>query len=207
MPLTSNALVWQVEKPDYVIDEVCFVEQNSAELDRPVVVLGADLDAYVASDNPYEVLSHESLLRTQHSLSLDTGSNRYYLSGGGQTSRKLSDFMALVLMDRGMDSERIVREKFSLSTREHAQELSTLIDPSNTKPINLVTSSLHMNRAVALFVAEGFTVCPSASGSRYSVSSGWVGLLPYISGLNKTTHAWRELLATIKYRLAFVMGF
>lgn len=196
-PLASNALVWQIEKSAYQTNEMCSVRVQ----DMPVVVLGADLDAYVTTENPYEVLSHESLSRTQHAASLNSGSNRYYVLGGGQTSRKLSDFMARVLIDRGINSNRIVREKVSLTTREHAQQLPLLLEPVHSLPIVLVTSALHMNRAVALFEAAGYTVCPSMSGSRYSPSAGWVGLLPYIGALNKTTYAWREFLATIKFSI------
>ncbi|CAN0478930.1 unnamed protein product, partial [Hapterophycus canaliculatus] len=79
-PLTSNALVRQIEKPFHTYNSSCSAEQKN----MPVVVLGADLDAYVESDNPYEVLSHQSLLRAQHAASLNTGSNIYYALGGGQ---------------------------------------------------------------------------------------------------------------------------
>ena len=205
-PLSSNALVGMLEQPSRQSTEHCEVLNVHQTSDAPVVVLGEDLDAYVASDNPYEVLSNETLMRTRHALSLDTGNNRFYLMGGGQTLRKLSDFMARVLIDQGVDEARIVRDTSSLSTLANAQYLGTMLEPDSTGPIILVTSALHMNRSVAIFADHGFSICPSPSGSLYSVSAGWVGLLPYIDGLSKTTAAWRELLATIKYKLVKFLG-
>ncbi len=200
-PLTANGLVFQVEKPIAAIAQQCdaFDEQMRSEF--PVVVLGADLDAYVESDSPYEVLTSESLSRTLYAATLDTGNNRFYLMGGGQTSRKLSDFMARVLINQGIASERIERDNVSLNTVQNAEQLALLPGISVSVPIVLVTSSLHMNRAASIFSTQGFTSCPSPSGSLYSVSAGWVGLLPYIDALTKSTFAWRELLATVKYRL------
>ena len=202
-PLTSNTLVKVMESPRYTLPTVC---ESNADLDHPaahsvIVVLGADLDAYVKSDNPYRVLSRDSLIRTLHAASLDSGSSQLYLMGGGQTSRKLAEFMAPILIDQGVSSDRIVLDTLSLSTQTNAEQLFELRSSMISDPITLVTSSLHMNRAVDIFSERGFTVCPSASATLYSVSAGWVGLLPYIAGLNKTTLAFRELLATLKYHL------
>ena len=205
-PLSSNALVSTLEQPSRQSTEHCAALGEHQTSDVPVVVLGEDLDAYVDSDNPYEVLSNETLMRTRHALSLDTGKNRFYLLGGGQTLRKLSDFMARILIDQGVDAARIVRDTSSLSTVENARQLATMLEPDVTSPIILVTSTLHMNRSVSIFADHGFSSCPSPSGSLYSVSAGWVGLLPYIDGLSKTTAAWRELLATIKYKLVKLVG-
>ncbi len=197
-PLTANGLVYFLEAPNVPLCGAIDANQRST---LPVVVLGSDLDAYVPSDSPYRVLSPESLSRTLHAATLDTGRNRFYLMGGGLTSRKLSEYMARVLVDQGIASERIEQERESLNTVQNAAQLVGLPGISTELPVILVTSSLHMNRAESIFAAQGFSICHSSSGSLYSPSAGWVGLLPYIDALTKTTFAWRELLATIKYRL------
>lgn len=199
-PVTANALVRKLETPLILpAADACASLYPQGTVAAPVVILGAGLDAYVASDNPYEVLTRESLLRTLGALAYDYNDNRFYLLGGGQTSRKLSDFMAQVLIDRGIDESRIIRDTNSRSTRDNARQL-TLLVPADAVPAILVTSHLHMNRAIAVFRAEGFQVCPAAVDSLYSVSAGWVGYLPSIDSLVKSTHAWRELLATLWYR-------
>lgn len=202
-PLTSNALVKLMESPRYTVPAECNSTDGAGHMTAHsvIVVLGADLDAYVDSDNPYRVLSRDSLIRTMHAASLDSGNSQFYVMGGGQTYRKLGNFMAPVLIDQGVPDANIVRDLLSQSTQTNAEHLLELRSSVVSTPITLVTSSLHMNRAVDIFGDEGFNVCPSASSSLYSVSAGWVGLLPYIAGLNKTTLAFRELLATLKYRL------
>ena len=201
-PLTANALVLKIESRTDQASKTCeSSRQGAGSNDLPVVVLGADLDAYGESDNPYEVLSPETLARTFHAATLDTGTNDFYLLGGGRTSRKLSDFMARVLISAGVDEQQITRERISLSTKENAEQLAVVMPSGSARQIVLVTSALHMRRAVNIFNDAGFISCPSPANSLYSVSAGWVGLLPYITSLNKTTQAWRELLATLKYHL------
>ncbi len=207
-PLTANSMVKWMERPRYTVPDVCFGggEEGPSTVSLPIVVLGADLDAYVESDNPYRVLSRESLMRTLHAADLDSGNTAYYLMGGGQTSRKLSDYMAAVLAEQGIPESRIVRDRLSLSTRGNAERLRELLAADTSAPITLITSALHMNRAVHVFDDLGFMVCPSASASLYSVSAGWVGLLPYITGLSKTTLVIREWLATLKFRAVGVIS-
>ena len=202
-PLPANTLMKWMETPSYSVPASCSGsgKQSDPATHSMIVVLGADLDAHVESDNPYRVLSQDSLIRTLHAASLDSGSNRFFLMGGGQTSRKLSDFMAMVLAEQGVPDTRIVRDRLSRSTQQNAERLLELLSSDTSVPITLVTSSLHMNRAVQIFEDHGFIVCPSSSASLYSAPVGVVGLLPYITALNKTTLAFRELLATLKYQI------
>lgn len=201
-PVVANALVHKVESASSAASEQCRAPDGSLlyPIDQ-IAVLGADLDAYTVSDNAYEVLSSESLIRTLFAARLDSGENRFFLLGGGRTERKLSDFMADVLVDQGIDNERIVRERISLSTLENAKQLTRVLEPSQAGVLGLVTSSLHLNRASQIFAAQGYRICALGAGSMYSVSSGWVGYLPYIDPLVKTTKAWREVLSTLLHRL------
>ena len=206
-PLTANALVLKIEARGYKEGNVCNITELLAGPGRaPVVVLGADLDAYVESDNPYEVLTAETITRTFHAATLNTGTNEFFLLGGGTTPRKLSDFMAQVLIAEGVDDERITRERISLTTKENAEQLALILTPDASSPVILVTSALHMSRAMDIFEDAGFNTCPSPAHSLYSVSAGPVGLLPYITSLDKTTQAWRELLATLKYHLGSLIS-
>ncbi len=195
-PVTANALVRLMESPPPNNTSAC----GSVAADVPVIILGASLDAYTRSNNPYEVLSHDSLIRTLRAVDLDSGQTIFYVLGGGSTSRKLSDFMAQVLQDGGIPEQRIVKESDSLSTLENAINLTQLLPEARAYPIVLVTSALHLKRAQGTFEAQGFNVeCAVGVASLYSVSAGWVGYLPHIDSLHKSTLAWREWLATQLY--------
>lgn len=192
-PLSANWLVKNLEA-----DTSSSCAPSSGHL--PVVVLGGGLNAYTTSENPYEVLSGPTIQRTLAAAMLDNGSNRFYLLGGGGTSRKLATYMAQIMEQQGIVEQRIITETNSRSTEGNARELSALMPPSMARKIVLVTSQLHLNRAKKIFEFHGFTVCGVGAGSLYAVSSGWVGALPYIESLEKTTMASRELLATLLYQ-------
>lgn len=169
----------------------------------PVVVLGGALRAYISSENPYEVLSSDTLQRTLHAAKLDNGENPFYVLGGGTTHRKLAHYMELVLTEHGIDSTRITKEQRSLSTMGNARELSEVLPPSFTPVIIMVTSQLHLKRAESVFLSLGYSVCPVGVGSLYAPSAGWAGWLPHVEPLLKSTLAWRELLASNWYQLRY----
>lgn len=190
-PVSSNWLVKQVE-PETTSSSCA----HTVDPSTPVIVLGGALHAYIRSDNPYEVLSRDSLQRTLHAAKLNKGENRFYVLGGGVTRRKLSHYMELVLVEQGIESSRITKEQRSLSTMGNARELSRVLPPSSTPSIILVTSQLHLPRAASAFTSQGYTVCGVGVGSLYAPSAGWVGWLPYAESLQKSTLAWREMLAS-----------
>ena len=197
-PISANWLVKQVEPATPEVS--CATDITST---TPVVVLGGALHAYISSDNPYEVLSRDSLQRTLHAAKLDKGENPFYVLGGGVTSRKLAHYMELVLMEQGIDSTRITKEQRSLSTLGNARELSTVLPPTFEPAIILVTSQLHLKRAESAFESQGYSVCGVGVGSLYAPSAGWVGWLPYAESLLKSTLAWREMLASNWYQLRY----
>ncbi len=172
----------------------------------PVVVLGGGLNAWLDSDNPLEVLSPETLQRTLKALELDDGHNRFYLLGGGQTARKLSDYMSQVMQMQGIEPARIITERRSLSTIDNAAELAKLLPAATTPSVVLVTSQLHLKRATATFEQHGYAVCSVGAGTLYAPAAGWVGLLPYVESFEKTTRVWREWLALLWYRWKYGIG-
>ena len=194
-PITANWLVQQVELTGS--ETSC----ETADSATPVVILGGGMNPYVLSDSPLEVLSQDTVQRTLKSISLDSGANTFYVLGGGKTSRKLGQYMKLLLVEQGINPERVMTEVHSQSTLENARELSRLLPADQTPEFYLVTSALHMKRAQSTFKEQGYpSICPISAVSLYAPSAGWVGALPYIGPLTKTTLAAREWLAITWYR-------
>lgn len=198
-PMAANHFVRWVEQPRTPPHGACATVLLQQASDWPVVVLGGAFDAYTDNTDPFEVLSHASLLRVLHAAKFDTGETRFFALGGGQTSRKISTLLSEVLQTRGVDMSRITVETHSDSTLENAVELAKLLPPETAGPIVLVTSALHMNRAEAVFRATGFEVCPARMGTLYSPPAGWVGYMPYIDPLLKSSRAWREVVVSLLY--------
>ena len=194
MPSFANALVKRIETAR---ENPAFCEKNSNEV--PIVILGGGIDLYVPSDNPYETLQTDSLIRTLRAPEFATENTQYYLLGGGNERRSLAASMRQVLINRNVSENNIIIETVSQSTVDNAKALNALL-PSNTT-INLLTSKLHIKRASATFEKAGYQVCHIGVDSLYSTPKPPVSLLPYLSGLQKSTLAFHELLAWQVYKI------
>jgi uncharacterized SAM-binding protein YcdF (DUF218 family) len=113
--------------------------------------------------------------------------------------------MAEVLEFLGVPREAILEESRSRNTFENAVETRRLLAPQGIQRVLLVTSALHMPRAVALFRCAGFDVVPvptdfwvsdedrSGFGDG-SVEGVLLGVLPDAENLANTTRALKEYL-------------
>ncbi len=192
----SNYVVWKIEN----------WRTNSAQCDAlaenvPVVVLTGGLDKYVLSDDPYQILSRDSLLRVLRAQEVAGEQAAFYITGGVSHSRQPAEMMASVLIDQGVGAQRIVTENVSGSTAESAVAMRQLLPPADSPVIQLITSYLHVPRASSTFEKQGYEVCSVATDTLYSPAVMPVSLLPYISGLQKSTRTIHELIAVVVYRL------
>lgn len=194
MPSFANYLVLTLESAR---DNPTSCETESRAL--PIVVLGGGIDLYVPDNNAYEVLQPDTLIRTLRAPEYGQPESQYYLLGGGSTDRTLAAHMKRVLMQRGISENAITTETVSESTVENAQALNTLLAQGNT--IILLTSKLHVKRAAATFEKAGYTVCHAGVDSLYSIPKPPVSLLPYLSGLQKSSAALHEILAWHVYKI------
>ena len=167
-----------------------------------IVLLGGGMNPWIPDSNPRQRLNNDSIERAIAAAKIGGENARWYAQGAGANGFTLADDMASILIEYGVDNASIIRESLSTSTRENARNLVQFVPPSHDTPIHLVTSALHVQRAAELFSLEGYVVChiPNVD-SRYSVPAIPVSLLPYISGLEKSTLAWREQLARLKHKL------
>jgi len=114
---------------------------------------------------------------------------------GGSTQGPISEatLMAELLKRLGVPAAAIRLEEKSLNTEGNAREVATLTGASS-QHILLVTSSLHMRRAVAYFAAQGFLVTAAPTDHRVPRYSDAVpGWMPQIKHLDTSTaaiHAW-----------------
>ena len=194
MPSFANALVIRLENAR-VNPAHCQLDAKNA----PIVVLGGGIDLYVPSENPYEVLHTDTLIRTLRAPEFATSETHFYLLGGGNSKRNLATSMQQVLAQRNVAQNRISIESESKSTIENARALKAFVPPNTT--INIITSMLHVKRASATFEKAGYRVCHIGVDSLYSKPKPPVSLLPYLSGLRKTTLALHEILAWHVYKL------
>lgn len=195
IPAIANTVVWKLENARSN-PALCNVDNQA-----PLVVLGGGIDYYVPSNSPYEVLQQDSLIRTLRAPEYASNETQFYLLGGGKNERILAEIMKQLLLQSQVDANNIFMETSSKSTYENAQALRAMLPPSQTPTITLLTSMLHVKRAAATFEKQGYTVCHIGVDTQYSVPKAPVSLLPYLSGLQKSTLVLHEWIALFVYRV------
>jgi len=104
--------------------------------------------------------------------------------------------MADLAADLGVPREQMILETASLDTDDHARYLQPVL---GREPFLLVTSALHLPRAMLLFQQAGLHPIPAPAG-RLSLSAG-AGWLPSAAALSRSTRAAHEALGFAWARL------
>jgi uncharacterized SAM-binding protein YcdF (DUF218 family) len=169
-----------------------------------IVVLAGGMSGAPADVTEISRLQEASLRRTLEAVSLAqqmAGSRLLFVGGAGRAVRE-ADLMGALARALGFPVERVMLERESDSTFENAQEVARLVGKMPaTGPIYLVTSAVHMPRALAVFRHQGLEVCA------YPVDYTWVRtkwprmLVPQMSALRKTTTAYHEAVGYVWYWL------
>ena len=121
------------------------------------------------------------------------------LSGGGDLERHAfseARAMAVFVQDLGVPAQAIVLEEASRNTRQNAAFSATLLKSRGINHILLVTSALHMPRALALFTAQGLQVTPAPTDFEASQATppGLLAWLPDVPALEGSGRAMKELV-------------
>jgi uncharacterized SAM-binding protein YcdF (DUF218 family) len=101
----------------------------------------------------------------------------------------------------GGDRTRIYMESRPRTTAEDALYTAAVLKPKSTETWLLVTSALHMPRAVGCFRAAGFQVKPYPVEFRTGRSHPFAGFAPGSGALNDLDMAAKEWIGLVAYRL------
>jgi uncharacterized SAM-binding protein YcdF (DUF218 family) len=194
-PLGANLLVWSVESRSPSPQSCGMPEPDT------VVVLSGGTDRQPRSPGDFAALDASSLQRLLAGIALweRIPDARLVIAGGG---RRIPESVLLAgLAERmGVPSGAIRIERHSHTTWENALYTARL-SPPVPKRVWLVTSSLHMPRALGAFRAMGFQPCAWSSGSLHIPFSPHIGyFIPQESSLVKADRAIHELIGGIVYR-------
>jgi len=194
-PVGANLLVHQIEARVPAPD-ACTVPTPEA-----IVVLAAGFDHEPAAAGDFNSLESDSIRRALAGIELwrrSPGATLVF-AGGGPFATSESAALQRMAELLGVPADSIRREDRSQTTWENAQQLRAL-SPALPTRIWLVSSAIHLPRALIAFRAAGFEPCAYASDRRY-VPPGGVGYyLPQSSALVKTEAAIHELIGELLYR-------
>lgn len=119
------------------------------------------------------------------------------LSGGGDiTKNSFSEAyaMSIFMQDLGVDKDYIILENKSKNTKENALYSFEILNDIGVSKILLVTSAIHMHRALTEFQSFGLQVIPAPTDfySNKLPPNGLFSWLPDISVLNRNYSSLKE---------------
>jgi len=123
-------------------------------------------------------------------------------TGGAMDSQSEAYAMKAQLTEWGVPKKNVIIETESLNTYRNAVNSKPLLDKRRVKRVLLVTSAIHMPRALATFRTLGINAIPSPTDylevdrKKYEIKD----FLPDIDGLGKTSLAVKEYLGLLAYR-------
>lgn len=165
---------------------------------QAVVVLGGTMDPPDAL-RPWPNLG-QAADRVWHASRLFAlGKAPVVLLSGGSDLSKSSQPEALgmrqFMLDLGVPASALLTEEFSRNTRQNAEMSAKLLRERGIQKVLLVTSALHMRRAVQLFEQQGLEVHAVATDHEVGNSNGRLPWLPDANSLDGSARAFKELVA------------
>lgn len=172
------------------------------------VVLGGLLSPPLPPRNQVELVGSSDRLLHAARIYKQGKVKHIYLSGGnvfdGFVAKDESAYAKSLLEEFGVPGNRIDVGGQSRTTYQNAIETRNYLSKNGwiNKPVLLITSALHMPRAVDTFKAAGIKVIPAATDIQVTSSAAPAifGLLPSAGALQLTTKAWHELAGIWYYR-------
>lgn len=191
LPAASNWLIGQVEARYPV------VPVQALPTAQAIVVLGGAMRAATLAQ-PLPGLS-AAADRVWHAARLYHAGKAplLVLSGGTDPRVNLTseaEAMRLLLHDLGVPDAAMLLEGNSRTTQENVRFTVDLLRQRGIDHILLVTSALHMRRAIGHFEAVGLRVTPAATDHEANQVPGVLGWLPDAGALDKSGRGLKELV-------------
>lgn len=201
-PLGANLLVGALER--HVPPE-----QGSCSAVPPttIVVLGGGLDRPPAGEDDLEALSLSSTRRVVAAWQLwnTQPGSRMVIAGGGPFALAESTVMASLARRLGVPASEITTETRSMDTAGNFAALAAMQPPLDRR-FWLVSSAMHVPRAVASAHRVGFQPCAWPADPRWLPPGGLGYYLPQSSALEKAEDAIHEIVGLAAYALRSVGG-
>jgi len=127
------------------------------------------------------------------------------LTGGsplGRDSLTEAEVMATVLEEWGVDYKDIIIDKSARTTAENALQVSEIFRAKRWAKVILVTSAVHMKRAIDTFQRNAISVSAYPTDYLYDYASlSWVDFLPGKDALEANISGIHEFIGQIWYKI------
>lgn len=196
---------------------VAFLAAATLERDYPpksvvphiskIVVLGGGVRENAGGGRSWRLApdSYERCLRA-YFLHLEHPSATIIASGGKVDGKRpgppLGEALKSVLCDLGVPADAVVVESESQNTFENAVNVRKLIGASSDGSVALVTTAIHLPRAVSCFRAQGIRVVPVGIGYQATKFSPHpLAFLPQTRAADSIRRVVHEWLGIVWYKL------
>ncbi len=192
-PLGANWLIRLVEITESS-DRQC-----AGQLPIPVVILAGGIDNYPQNNQQFWYLTQETIRRTMQGLEFASSLEIpiLVLAGGGGQAIRESDLMKTMALNYGYPESKILIERRSNNTYENSINVARQL--GKNKHIWIVTSALHMRRALATFEKQEYEVCIFPVNIRWQDVPFPNFLIPQVDALTKSTETVHEILGLAWY--------
>lgn len=180
---------------------------SSQEKPDAIIVLAAGTVSGSLEEPGRESASLTTLKRLIYAYQLHQRSGAdFILSGGFRPKGGTSEaaVMKKELLELGAADSKIIVEGKSKNTFENAQLCKKILEKHDFKNVALVTSALHMPRAMMAFKSAGLKVIPAPTdylGQPNSINLYY--FLPSAENLSQVTAALHEYFGILYYRIVY----
>lgn len=194
-PRVVNPMVdaWETQYP---LDKTCGD-------DSALVVLAGGLDRRATEPSQTEYLYPSSHIRSSRAASMASAELMapIVVSGKGLYQVSEAEMMTAYLTQRGIDEVRIVMDGASGNTHESAVNVAALVAENGwDSSVRLVTSALHMPRAMGVFEKNGLAPCAIPVEFLAVLDVPWFALMPQTTALAKFRTYLHERIGVFVYR-------
>jgi uncharacterized SAM-binding protein YcdF (DUF218 family) len=200
-PLPKWLLI-RLQAPYAVRPAISWTQRNA------IVLLGAGTARVAVTDHVEPTIFANGRIKEAYALyrsCKQTGAScKLVISGGDAYHNGLSeaDSYAVVMQAMGVDTADLILEAHSMNTWQNAQFVQPLLNAYQPQCVVLVTSAVHMNRALAFFAHFGMNPIP-VRGDYADVRLSWV---PDSWNVKLTDVALHEYIGVLTYHFYNAMG-
>jgi uncharacterized SAM-binding protein YcdF (DUF218 family) len=199
MPVVSAWLLSQLERDSPVVP----IEATAVA--QAIVVLGGAIRPPIAL-NDWPDLG-PAADRVWHAARLYHAGKSSLLVLSGSTdqavhTRSEANAMQTFLQHLGVPKTATLLEDASRNTQENASFTANLLNQRGINHVLLVTSALHMPRAVTHFEAQGLQVTPAATDHSHQTMYGLMAWLPDARALEDSSRGLKEVIGRMLLRVS-----
>lgn len=196
LPITSNQLAILLEK--YPAIPPAELRTHKADA---IVVLGGGVISH-ADEYQRSSLSNSALMRLRYAAFVQRQTGLPILtSGSGLTGATSEAETMQQILATEYSITNVKAEATSRTTAENAVNSALILKRNKMHRIFLVTSSLHMNRAVDLFTRQGVDVIPAPTDLYSNRDIDWRDYMPSGNALYDARYVLHEYLGKLWYWL------